>query len=202
MKRKVGETITINRPEVTGYTVCDDQPTSLEITNGSNTVKVYYKVDEGQTKDLEATVDYKLGDDVQEKDHIDLTATVQVLQPDTLSTEGVEAKSYTGWKLDSITINGEEVESLPATVNNGDAVVYNYVAATYDLIYNANEGKYPVNGTDIATVPGLDPGQYDIWTKGAEDDKIVGTMPKDEFLPTHDSVGEDKVVFVGWSERR
>ena len=199
-EEKVGETITINRPEVTGYTVCDDQPTSLEITNGSNTVKVYYKVDEGQTKDLEATVDYKLGDDVQEKDHIDLTATVQVLQPDTLSTEGVEAKSYTGWKLDSITINGEEVESLPATVNNGDAVVYNYVAATYDLIYNANEGKYPVNGTDIATVPGLDPGQYDIWTKGAEDDKIVGTMPKDEFLPTHDSVGEDKVVFVGWSE--
>lgn len=32
-EEKVGETITINRPEVTGYTVCDDQPTSLEITN-------------------------------------------------------------------------------------------------------------------------------------------------------------------------
>ena len=283
-EKKVGETISINYPVVTGYAVCDDQPTSLEITNGSNTVNVYYKVDEGQTKNLEATVDYKLGDEVQTADHKDLTATVQVLEPDTLSTEGVEAKKYEGWKLDRITINDKEVESLPETVNNGDKIVYHYVvdeeaiknlkatvdyklgdevqtadhkdltatvqvlepdtlstegveakkyegwkldritindkeveslpetvnngdkivyhyvAATYDLIYNANDGKYPVNGTEIATVPGLEPGQYDIWTKGAEDDKIVGTMPKEEFLPTHDSVGEDKVVFVGWSE--
>ena len=49
-EEKVGETITINCPEVTGYTVCDDQPTSLEITNGSNTVNIYYKVDEGKKK--------------------------------------------------------------------------------------------------------------------------------------------------------
>ena len=97
-----------------------------------------WEVDDEQTKDLKATVDYKLGDEVQEADHVDLTATVQVLEPDTLSTEGVEAKTYTGWKLDSITINDEEVESLPYTVNNGDTVVYNYVkdeSQTKELSY-------------------------------------------------------------------
>ena len=171
-----------------------------ETVNNGDKIVYHYVVDEEAIKNLKATVDYKLGDEVQTADHKELTATVQVLEPDTLSTEGVEAKKYEGWKLDRITINDKEVESLPETVNNGDEIVYHYVAATYDLIYNANDGKYPVNGTEIATVPGLEPGQYDIWTKGAEDDKIVGTMPKEEFLPTHDSVGEDKVVFVGWSE--
>ena len=53
-----------------------------------------WEVDDEQTKDLTATVDYKLGDEVQEADHVDLKATVQVLAPDTLSTEGVEAKTY------------------------------------------------------------------------------------------------------------
>ena len=103
-----------------------------------------WEVDDEQTKDLKATVDYKLGDEVQEDDHVDLKATVQVLEPDTLSTEGVAAKTYTGWKLDSITINDEEVESLPATVNNGDAVVYNYVkdeSQTKELSYTVQYYK-------------------------------------------------------------
>ena len=86
--------------------------------NNGDAVIYNYIVDEGQTKDLAATVDYRLGEELQTGDHIDLNATVQVLQPDTLSTSGVTTKTYRGWKLDSITINGEEVESLPATVNN------------------------------------------------------------------------------------
>ena len=97
-----------------------------------------------KSKDLKATVDYKLGENVQTADHKDLTATVSVLQPDTLSTEGVEAKTYTGWKLDKITINGEEVESLPETVSNGDAVVYNYVVdeeQTYNVNYIVAKGN-------------------------------------------------------------
>ena len=90
----------------------------------------YYAVfepDEGQTKELKATVDYVLGDEVQTEDHKDLTATVQILQPDTLSTQGVEAKEYKGWKLEKITINDKIVQNLPATVNNGDAVRYHYI---------------------------------------------------------------------------
>ena len=91
------------------------------------TLYAQWTVDPDQTKNLKATVDYKLGDEVQTADRINLEATVQVLQPDTLSTEGVGPKTYTGWKLYNITINGEVVESLPGTVNNNDAVVYNYV---------------------------------------------------------------------------
>ena len=83
--------------------------------------------DEEQTKELKATVDYVLGDEVQTEDHKDLTATVQILQPDTLSTQGVEAKEYKGWKLEKITINDKIVQNLPATVNNGDAVRYHYI---------------------------------------------------------------------------
>ena len=75
----------------------------------------YYEVDAEQTKDLKATVDYVLGSTVQDKDHKDLTATVQVLEPSTLSTAGVEEKSYTGWKLKEIQVNGKKVDELPAT---------------------------------------------------------------------------------------
>ena len=76
--------------------------------NNGDAVIYNYIVDEGQTKDLAATVDYRLGEEVQTGDHIDLKATVQVLQPDTLSTSGVTTKTYKGWKLSSITINGED----------------------------------------------------------------------------------------------
>ena len=96
--------------------------------NNGDAVVYNYVADPEVTKSLAATVDYKLGDEVQQADRVDLKATVQWLEPDTLSTEGVAAKEYKGWKLGSITVNGTEVEALPATVNNGDAVVYNYVA--------------------------------------------------------------------------
>ena len=63
---------------------------------------------------------------MQDKDHKDLTATVQVLEPSTLSTAGVEEKSYTGWKLKEIQINGKKVDELPATVSDKSAIVYYY----------------------------------------------------------------------------
>ena len=132
----------------------------------AHTVVVTAEIDESQTKDLKATVDYKLGDEVQVNDHKDLTATVQILEPDTLSTAGVETKVYTGWKLANITINGEEVESLPETVNNGDAVVYNYIRDSFayqvNHIYVGRDGS--VLGT-VADEPGSglfgDPIQYE-----------------------------------------
>ena len=150
------DSITINGEEV------DSLPATV---NNGDAVVYNYVVDESATKNLSATVDYKLGDEVQEADHVDLTATVQVLEPDTLSTESVVAKTYTGWKLDSITINGEEVDSLPATVNNGDAVVYNYVvdeSATKNLSatvdYKLGDEVQEADHVDLtATVQVLEP---------------------------------------------
>ena len=138
-----------------------------------------WEVDDEQTKDLEATVDYKLGDEVQEADHVDLKATVQVLAPDTLSTEGVEAKTYTGWKLDSITINDEEVESLPATVNNGDAVVYNYVKDENQTKYLSYTVQYYKDGELAET----DTFTESVWVNDTEvpvDEEKINTTDKYE----------------------
>ncbi len=109
-----------------GKTIIPQKNSSGLYTGGDFVAR--FSADPEVTKSLAATVDYKLGDEVQQADRVDLKATVQWLEPDTLSTEGVAAKEYKGWKLGSITVNGTEVEALPATVNNGDAVVYNYVA--------------------------------------------------------------------------
>lgn len=121
--------------EVVGYRFEGWETSDVEVaTDGSYTMPNHnvawtgnWVIDETQTKDLTATVDYSLGGDVQQEEHVGLKATVQVLQPDTLSTAGVEAKDFPGWKLDHITINDSKVDALPDAVNNGDAIVYHYI---------------------------------------------------------------------------
>lgn len=119
-------------------------------TYAATTFTARFSVDDGQTKTLRATVEYALGGDVQEAANVLLEKTVQVLEPDTLSTADVTAKEFAGWTLDSITINGEEVESLPATVNNGDRVVYHYVADTSALSVSNYSGVYDGESHGIA----------------------------------------------------
>ena len=135
-----------------------------KVNNGDKII-YHYLPDEEQTKELKATVDYVLGGEVQTEDHKDLTATVQILQPDTLSTQGVEAKEYKGWKLEKITINDKIVQNLPATVNNGDAVRYHYIIdedqtkelkATVDYVLG-NEVQTKDHKDLIATVQILEP---------------------------------------------
>ncbi len=119
-------------------------------TYAATTFTARFSVDDGQTKDLSATVDYALGGVVQVDEHVDLKDTVQVLEPDTLSTAGVTAKEFAGWTLDSITINGDEVASLRATVNDGDAIVYHYVADTSALSVSNYSGVYDGESHGIA----------------------------------------------------
>ena len=118
----------------------------------------YYEVDDKQTKDLKATVDYVLGSTVQDKDHKDLTAKVQVLKPSTLSTAGVEAKSYAGWNLKEIVINGTKINELPSTVEDGTVIVYYYEASTtthYTVeAYYEHEGKYSSVPSKTETLTG------------------------------------------------
>lgn len=113
-----------------------------------------FSIDSTDQKTLRATVDYALGGDVQEDAHVLLEKTVQVLEPDTLSTAGVTAKEFAGWTLDSITINDEEVESLPAIVNDSDEIVYHYVADTSALSVSNYSGVYDGESHGI-TVNGL-----------------------------------------------
>ncbi len=109
-------------------------------------------IDESLTKTLSATVDYWLDNDVQTDERVELTATVQILQPDTLSTADVTEKVFPGWKLDHITINSEKVESLPAAVDSGAAIVYHYVPNAFP--YTVKFYKDAVS--DDQYIPGAD----------------------------------------------
>ncbi len=113
-----------------------------------------FEIDPTQTKELSATVDYMLAQDLQPEDHVELKETVQVLQPDKLSTAGVTGKSYPGWKLDKITVNGETVETLPSEVDNKAKVIYHYIAdfssldaAGFEEFYSGQTYQVSVTGT-------------------------------------------------------
>ena len=125
------DSITVNGTAIEGTTIPET------VSNGDKVVYVYV-VDEGQTKDLAATVDYSYGGTVDAERHVDLKATVQLLQPDTLSTAEAPAKAKDGYRLDSITVNGTAIEgtTIPETVSNGDKVVYVYVRDSFPYTVN------------------------------------------------------------------
>ena len=120
---KVYEGWKLDHIEVDGETVAE---LPSEVKDGA-VVVYHYVVDESQTKDLKAIVDYALDGVIQTRDREPLMATVQVLEPSVLSTEGVAEKVYEGWKLDHIEVDGETVAELPSEVKDGAVVVYHYV---------------------------------------------------------------------------
>ena len=125
-----GTTETETALDIAGYKPAGLDQVAKTVTAGyapGNEITFYYVVDEDKTKDLEAVVAYLLDGVEQTRDRQALSATVQVLQGDDLPTAGVTEKAYEGWKLDNITVNGEVVAALPATVPNGAYVAYNYV---------------------------------------------------------------------------
>ena len=125
----INKDVVIAHPEATGYKVKENQPNNLivDVNAENNTKTVYYVIDENQQNALSATVDYILGDEEQEADHMDLSANVQVLAEQVVPTTGVTEKTYTGWKLEGIYVNNEKVESLPAGVADDSAIEYRYV---------------------------------------------------------------------------
>ena len=123
-------------------------------TYEATTFTAQFEIDETKTKELKATVDYVLGKDMQTDDRMELRKTVHILDPDFLPTTDVTAKTYLGWKLDKITVNGETVETLPSEVKDGTKVIYYYVADFTDLkaagfeeFYNGQTWKVSVSGT-------------------------------------------------------
>ena len=109
---------------------------------------------------------------------------------------------FSGWTTDdakvedgSFTMPGQNVEFTGS---------WTFVAKTYELNYDANGGEYLGDFAEegIATVSGLKAGEHPIWTKD-EIGQEVGTKPDGpndfEFLPVHDPVDGNDVLFVGWS---
>ncbi len=165
-------------------TINDEEVDALPATvNNEAKVVYHYVIDGSQTKDLAATVDYVLGDVVQEEDHIDLKDTVQVLEPDTLSTAGVSEKAYEGWKLDKITIDDEEVDALPATVDDGAKVVYYYVLGT-DILYTVNYWYQD---------PALNPEDEDSYTLKSTDEGRTTTAGAIVYITKTDAQPQQKM---------
>ncbi len=119
-------------------------PLTISEKEENNIIKVYYEIDEKQTKDLSYTVEYyKDGKKVDEDIAIE-KAKVQILKPDTISVNKEKINlinMYAGYQLEKT-----EPETIPDTVNNGDTIKiyytkgkFNYtVKYYYDGIENEN----------------------------------------------------------------
>ena len=56
-------------------------------------------------------------------------------------TDTVKPKTYERWKLGTITLNGQERESLPATLQDSDVVVFSYISI-YENATSSLTAKY------------------------------------------------------------
>ena len=130
-----------------------------EVTNG-DVIKVYYVIDESQTKNLDYTVEYyKEGIKVEDDTQV-ITQTVQILQPDILTVDkssiNTEDKYY-GYKLEGIKQNEIEISELPDTVTNKTILQVYYVIdenQTKDLSYTVEyykEGIKVEEDTQVVT---------------------------------------------------
>lgn len=105
----------------------DALPTEVE---GSSTIRVYYTLDEAQTKELSYTVEYYRQNQLVAEDTQHTTAAVHVLQSDVLSVDAASINTtdkYLGYALESIRVNGQPVDALPATVPDGSTITVNYI---------------------------------------------------------------------------
>jgi len=101
----------------------------VKIPDGA-AVKIYYTMDPSVTVTWSAKVQYKLGDTIQDEMTVESDpANPYLFETGTVvfGTDKISEKTYKGWKLSSITVNGHEVAELPKTLQDGDTVVYNYV---------------------------------------------------------------------------
>ena len=135
------DTLTVDKSNINtkdkyvGYKFEKTNPTEIPntIENGS-VIKVYYVIDETQTKDLSYTVEYyKNGVKVTE-DTQTVKDTVQVLKPDTLTVDKLGINTidkYVGYKFEKT--NPTEI---PDTIEHKSIIKVYYVKGTYKYTVN------------------------------------------------------------------
>ena len=107
-------------------------PSTVE---NNDVIKVFYTIDENQTKNLSYTVEYYKDDTKVNSDTQIKTQTVQVLQPDTLTVIKDEINTtdkYIGYVLDKL-----EPAEIPDTIDDGGVIKVYYIKRT-DLTYKVN----------------------------------------------------------------
>ena len=129
--KKYKEEYVSSAKEITGYKLSEIPENASGQTPADNFVVEYvYIIDESQKRTLSASVQYSLGGNIQGADTVTLQKTVQILSKDNIiSTDKVSAKKYNGWELDYITVDGEKVDKIPASVSDGSTIVYHYKKA-------------------------------------------------------------------------
>ena len=113
----------------TGYKLVNVTPKSKSIDikkdTSLNVIKVYYDIDDTQVKDLKYTVRYFKDGVLQEKDTINKTKTVQVLESNYIDVDLNEINTtnmYTGYKFDH-----SKPAVIPASVETGTVIDIYYV---------------------------------------------------------------------------
>ena len=117
---------------ITGYKLqkTENLPLTVSENSANNVIKVYYIVDNGNTKDLSYTVEYYKDGKIVEEDTQTVKTTVQILEPDTLTVDKTQINlddKYVGYKVEKT-----EPESIPDTVNNGDVIKVYYVKNQFE----------------------------------------------------------------------
>ncbi len=148
------DTLTVDKTSINttdkyyGYKLEKTEPSSIPDTvNNSDVIKVYYIIDEDNTKELSYTVEYYKEGTKIDADTQTVKETVQVLQPDTLKVDKTSINTvdkYVGYKLDKT-----EPSNIPDTVNNGDVIKVYYVIDkdnTKELSYTV---EYYKEGTKV-----------------------------------------------------
>ena len=162
-KIAIQEDIDVRNKKYVGYKLKDTDPSSIpakgtEMISGS-IIKIYYEKDSDDTKNLRATVDYNVGGSIREADHETLEDTVWVNDPDILSTENARVKTYVGYHLSGIEVNGTRVDSLAATVPANTAIVYYYdedpdITITYVVAVEEGDTAHGgVTASAASTIP-------------------------------------------------
>ena len=144
--------IEIDSKNIEGYRFekTENAPLTISTNVENNVIKVYFIIDNENTKTLSYTVEYyKEGTKVTTDTQIERT-TVQVLEPNTLTVDKTKINTtnkYLGYKLDN-----ETTGIIPNTVNNGDVIKVYYVKDSFNYtVEYYYDGEKDESKTEIAS---------------------------------------------------
>ena len=189
------DTLDVNKGEINtidkyfGYKLDKTMPEEIpnQITTGE-TIKVYYVIDETQTKELSYTIEYYKDGEKQVTDTKEITVSVQVLKPDTITvdTNNIETTGkYAGYKLEKTS-----PETIPSVVNNGDVIKIYYIKDEFEYTV-----EYYYDGVLDQTKTENNIAIYGDTIKEYTDKNITGyRLEKTENLPLQISRNEEDNV--------
>ncbi len=153
----------------TGYKSVNVIPKSksIEIKKDTslNVIKVYYDIDATQLKTLKYTVRYFKDGILQEKDTINKTKTVQVLEPNYINVDLNEINTtnmYTGYKFDH-----SKPAVIPASVETGTVIDIYYVKDDSQKVEVKYTVEYYVDG--VKQENDTQVGRKDIWVNATKE---------------------------------